>query len=123
MCRNLRAFTASWSLARGLLSVASIMQNLRFVIVIMWLLWLLFQYLAGFGKGGTSLAFWENVYGFDMKCVGEEVVRDATQAPIIDVIDSKDVITTSSLIQVSSNSFNLNMCSYYVRECMSLFMN
>lgn len=57
------------------------------------------MYLAGFGKGGTSLAFWENVYGFDMKCVGEEVVRDATQAPIIDVIDSKDVITTSSLIQ------------------------
>lgn len=75
----------------------------------MWLIWLLFQYVAGFGKGGTSLAFWENVYGFDMKCVGEEVVRDASQAPIIDVIDSKDVITTSSLIQVFSKSETKHM--------------
>ncbi|KAG0556222.1 hypothetical protein KC19_11G036100 [Ceratodon purpureus] len=57
------------------------------------------MFVAGFGKGGTSLSFWENVYGFNMKSVGEEVVRDATQAPIIDVVDSKDVITTSALIQ------------------------
>lgn len=59
------------------------------------------QYVAGFGKGGTSLAFWENVYGFNMRCVGEEVVHDATQSPIIDVVDSKEVITTTSLLQVS----------------------
>lgn len=64
-------------------------------------LWLYVQYVAGFGKGGTSLAFWENVYGFNMRCVGEEVVHDATQSPIIDVVDSKEVITTTSLLQVS----------------------
>lgn len=63
-------------------------------------LWLYVQYVAGFGKGGTSLAFWENVYGFNMRCVGEEVVHDATQSPIIDVVNSKEVITTSSLLQV-----------------------
>jgi hypothetical protein len=64
-------------------------------------LWLNVQYVAGFGKGGTSLAFWENVYGFNMRCVGEEVVHDATQSPIIDIVDSKEVITTTSLLQVN----------------------
>lgn len=39
--------------------------------------WLSIQYVAAFGKGGTSLAFWESVYGFNMKCVGDEVVCDA----------------------------------------------
>jgi protein arginine N-methyltransferase 3 len=34
--------------------------------------------LAGFGKGGTILPFWEDVYGFDMQFVGQEVVHDAT---------------------------------------------
>ncbi|CAM6094824.1 unnamed protein product [Calypogeia fissa] len=57
------------------------------------------MYVAGFGKGGTSLSFWENVYGFDMQCVGEEVVQDATQHPIIDVIASKDVITDTCLLK------------------------
>lgn len=58
------------------------------------------QYIAGFAKGGTSLPFWEDVYGFNMRCVGEEVVQDATQSPIIDVVESKEVITNSCLIQV-----------------------
>lgn len=89
----------------------------------MWLFWFLFQYLVGFGKGGISLVFWENVYGFDMKCVGEEVVCDVIQVLIIDVIDSKDVIIMFLFIQVFFNFFNLNMCFYYVWECMSLFMN
>jgi protein arginine N-methyltransferase 3 len=35
------------------------------------------MYVAGFGKGGTSLSFWENVYGFNMSCIGKEVVEDA----------------------------------------------
>jgi protein arginine N-methyltransferase 3 len=37
------------------------------------------MYVAGFGKGGTSLSFWENVYGFNMSCIGKEVVEDASQ--------------------------------------------
>lgn len=40
-------------------------------------MWILEMYVAAFGKGGTSLAFWESVYGFNMKCVGDEVVCDA----------------------------------------------
>ncbi|GLJ50966.1 hypothetical protein SUGI_1085400 [Cryptomeria japonica] len=56
------------------------------------------MYVAGFGKGGTSLSFWENVYGFNMSCIGKEVVDDATKLPIIDVLESKDIVTeTSSL--------------------------
>lgn len=51
----------------------------------------LFQYVAGFGEGGTSLSFWEDVDGFNTKCVGDEVVCDATQNPIIAVVDSKRV--------------------------------
>jgi len=85
------------------------MQVVKVLSLRMKLIWLLFQYVAGFGKGGTSLSFWENVYGFNMKCIGDEVVRDATQNPIIDVVDSKDVITTSSLIQVLSD-FSPVMC-------------
>jgi protein arginine N-methyltransferase 3 len=57
------------------------------------------MYVAGFGKGGTSLPFWEDVYGFDMQFVGQEVVHDATQMPIIDVVDRKDVVTNSCLVQ------------------------
>lgn len=56
------------------------------------------MFVAGFGKGGTSLPFWENVNGFNMSCIGKEVVDDATQLPIIDVLESKDIVTeTSSL--------------------------
>ncbi|KAG6551599.1 hypothetical protein Mapa_006676 [Marchantia paleacea] len=57
------------------------------------------MFVAGYGKGGTSLSFWENVYGFDMQSVGEEVLYDATLHPIIDVINAKDVITDSCLIK------------------------
>ncbi|KAL2613108.1 hypothetical protein R1flu_024800 [Riccia fluitans] len=57
------------------------------------------MYVAGFGKGGTSLSFWENVYGFDMSTVGEEVLYDATQHPIIDVIAAKDVITDTCFLK------------------------
>jgi len=85
-------------------------QVLRFVILK--LTWLLFQYVAGFDKGGTSLFFWENVYDFSTACVGEEVAREATQAQTIDGVDSKDVITTYSLIQVLSTLFSSMMCSY-----------
>uniref|UniRef100_A0A0D6R5I3 C2H2-type domain-containing protein n=1 Tax=Araucaria cunninghamii TaxID=56994 RepID=A0A0D6R5I3_ARACU len=56
------------------------------------------MYVAGFGKGGTSLPFWENVYGFNMSCIGKEVVDDATELPIVDILESKDIVTeTSSL--------------------------
>ncbi|RWR79740.1 Protein arginine N-methyltransferase [Cinnamomum micranthum f. kanehirae] len=56
-------------------------------------------FVAGFGRGGTSIPFWENVYGFDMSCVGKEVVEDAAQLPIVDVIDSRDIVTNSVSLQ------------------------
>ncbi|ONK63649.1 uncharacterized protein A4U43_C07F17450 [Asparagus officinalis] len=56
-------------------------------------------FIAGFGKGGTSLPFWENVYGFNMSCIGKEVVEDAAKAPIVDVVDSKDIVTKSAALK------------------------
>ncbi|KAJ8573053.1 hypothetical protein K7X08_009564 [Anisodus acutangulus] len=57
------------------------------------------MFAAGFGRGGTSIPFWENVYGFNMSCIGEEIVKDASRIPIVDVIDSCDVITNSTVLQ------------------------
>ncbi|XP_039132604.1 probable protein arginine N-methyltransferase 3 isoform X3 [Dioscorea cayenensis subsp. rotundata] len=56
-------------------------------------------FAAGFGKGGTSLPFWEDVYGFNMSCIGNEAVEDATQVPIVDVIETQDIITESAVVQ------------------------
>eukprot|EP00249_Psilotum_nudum_P017825 c26509_g1_i1 orf=316-2469(+) len=56
------------------------------------------MFIAGFGRGGTSLPFWEDVYGFDMQCIGQEVMEDAAQSPIIDVLEGKDVVTEACLI-------------------------
>ncbi|KAJ6945330.1 protein arginine N-methyltransferase 3 [Populus alba x Populus x berolinensis] len=58
-------------------------------------------YAAGFGRGGTSLPFWEEVYGFNMSCVGKELVQDAAKFPIVDVVDEKDLVTDAVLLQVS----------------------
>lgn len=63
--------------------------------------------MAGFGRGGTSIPFWENVYGFDMSCVGKEVAVDAAQLPIVDVIDSRDIVTNSVSLQVIIKLFFL----------------
>ncbi|GFP93253.1 probable protein arginine n-methyltransferase 3 [Phtheirospermum japonicum] len=57
------------------------------------------MFVAGFGKGATSIPFWENVYGFNMACIGREVVEDAARVPIIDVIDSCDIVTTTKVLQ------------------------
>eukprot|EP00850_Spirogloea_muscicola_P015658 SM000122S25765 [mRNA] locus=s122:162506:166151:- [translate_table: standard] len=57
------------------------------------------MYVAGFGKGGTSLPFWEDVYGFDMSVVGAEVMQDAAQYPIVDAVEGEDVVTTCCQIQ------------------------
>lgn len=61
---------------------------------------LLFQFAAGFGKGCTSLPFWENVYGLDMSCVGKELVEDAAKIPIVDHVDDHDLVTRAAVLQV-----------------------
>ncbi|XP_074566171.1 putative protein arginine N-methyltransferase 3 isoform X2 [Curcuma longa] len=58
---------------------------------------------AGFGRGGTSLPFWENVYGFDMSCIGKKVMKDSYSAPIVDTIDSREIVTETAAI----HSFDL----------------
>ncbi|XP_057976335.1 probable protein arginine N-methyltransferase 3 [Malania oleifera] len=56
-------------------------------------------FVAGFGRGSTSVPFWENVYGFNMSCIGREVLEDAAQAPIVDVVDSQDIVTDAVVLQ------------------------
>ena len=58
------------------------------------------QFAAGFGKGGTSLPFWEEVYGFNMSCVGKELVGAAAKIPIVDVLDKSDIVTDTASLQV-----------------------
>ncbi|KAJ4975134.1 hypothetical protein NE237_000240 [Protea cynaroides] len=54
---------------------------------------------AGFGKGATDIPFWEKVYGFNMSCIGREIVQDAARFPIVDVVKSHDIVTDSVVIQ------------------------
>ncbi|KAK3132532.1 hypothetical protein QOZ80_6AG0524000 [Eleusine coracana subsp. coracana] len=58
---------------------------------------------AGFGKGGTSLPFWENVYGFDMSCIGKEVTLTSARFPVVDVVASQDIVTETAVL----HSFDL----------------
>ncbi|KAJ9538090.1 hypothetical protein OSB04_030823 [Centaurea solstitialis] len=58
------------------------------------------MYVAGFGKGATSIPFWENVYGFNMSCIGNELVEDASHIPIVDVVDGNDLVTNTAPLQV-----------------------
>ncbi|CAL5381522.1 unnamed protein product [Camellia sinensis] len=57
------------------------------------------MFVAGFGRGGTSIPFWENVYGFNMSCIGKELVEDATRVPIVDVVDFCDIVTNTVVLQ------------------------
>ncbi|CAA0831436.1 Probable protein arginine N-methyltransferase 3 [Striga hermonthica] len=57
------------------------------------------MFVAGFGRGATSIPFWENVYGFNMSCIGREVDEGAAQVPIVDVIDSCNIITSTEVLQ------------------------
>ncbi|XP_021752615.1 probable protein arginine N-methyltransferase 3 [Chenopodium quinoa] len=57
------------------------------------------MFAAGFGKGCTSLPFWENVYGIDMSSVGKELVKDAAEFPIVDVVNSHDIVTETATLK------------------------
>lgn len=57
------------------------------------------MFVAGFGKGATSIPFWENVYGFNMSSIGKELVEDAAHIPIVDVVDGNNLVTNTALLQ------------------------
>ena len=40
---------------------------------------------------------WENVYGFDMTCIRNVAMKE----PLVDIVDSKHVVTNSCLVKVS----------------------
>ncbi|KAL3516395.1 hypothetical protein ACH5RR_023297 [Cinchona calisaya] len=57
------------------------------------------MFVAGFGRGGTSLPFWDDVYGFNMSCIGKEVVENAARLPLVDIVDGCDVVTKAQVLQ------------------------
>ncbi|KAJ0531102.1 putative methyltransferase transcription factor C2H2 family [Helianthus annuus] len=57
------------------------------------------MFVAGFGQGATSIPFWENVYGFNMSSIGNELVKDAAHIPIVDVVDGNNLVTNTALLQ------------------------
>ncbi|CAH8359880.1 unnamed protein product [Eruca vesicaria subsp. sativa] len=57
------------------------------------------MFVAGFGKGATSLPFWEDVYGFDMSSIGKEILEDTARIPIVDVVEERHLVTQPALLQ------------------------
>ncbi|KAL0743849.1 hypothetical protein Bca4012_085362 [Brassica carinata] len=57
------------------------------------------MFVAGFGKGATSLPFWEDVYGFDMSSIGKEILEDTARIPVVDVIEERHLVTQAALLQ------------------------
>ncbi|KAJ0263883.1 protein arginine N-methyltransferase 3 [Hirschfeldia incana] len=57
------------------------------------------MFVAGFGKGATSLPFWEDVYGFDMSSIGKEVLEDTARFPVVDVVEARHLVTQAALLQ------------------------
>jgi len=53
------------------------------------------------------------VYGFDMSCIGKEVVEDAAKTSIVDVVDSKDIVTESASLKVSCSSRTITCTVHY----------
>lgn len=37
-----------------------------------------------------------------MSCIGKELVKEAAQIPIVDVVDYQDLVTSSAVLQVGS---------------------
>ncbi|KAF8109486.1 hypothetical protein N665_0095s0058 [Sinapis alba] len=57
------------------------------------------MFVAGFGKGATSLPFWEDVYGFDMSSIGKEILEDTARFPVVDVVEERHLVTQAALLQ------------------------
>eukprot|EP00064_Thunnus_orientalis_P000233 superscaffoldBa00000011_g233 len=47
-----------------------------------------------------KIHWWENVYGFDMTCIRNVAMKE----PLVDVVDSKQVVTNSCLVKVAPDA-------------------
>jgi hypothetical protein len=74
---------------------------------------------AGFGRGGTSLPFWENVYGFDMSCIGKEVTASSARFPLVDILPSQDIVTDTAVLHVSLSNLKTYSVKSFVLRCPS----
>lgn len=50
-----------------------------------------------------------------MSCIGKELVIDAARIPIVDVVDSQDLVTCSAILQVGAF---WHICGCFARHCL-----
>jgi hypothetical protein len=55
------------------------------------------------------LPFWENVYGFDMSCIGKEVTGNSARFPVVDILASEDIVTETAVLNVSPMTYMLQL--------------
>eukprot|EP01059_Diplonema_ambulator_P009622 TRINITY_DN19548_c0_g1_i1.p1 TRINITY_DN19548_c0_g1~~TRINITY_DN19548_c0_g1_i1.p1 ORF type:complete len:535 (+),score=108.52 TRINITY_DN19548_c0_g1_i1:46-1605(+) len=57
------------------------------------------MYAAGVGPEGTHLAFWKNVWGFDMSPIAETSQQEALTTGVVADVDGSKIVTSSALIR------------------------
>lgn len=65
------------------------------------------------GSYDKYVHFWDNVYGFSMKCMKNDVLKEAS----IDTVPSEKIFTTSSVLK----NFNLTTCDIHACQFKSKF--
>lgn len=50
------------------------------------------------------LPVWNNVYGFDMSCIGKQAMAE----PLVDTFDPKQIVTSDVLVKVISVTVSLS---------------
>lgn len=53
-----------------------------------------------------------------MSCVGKEINKDAARFPIVDIIDSSDVVTSTAILQVG-----VSYWSFYDHTYIAIIMS
>jgi hypothetical protein len=57
------------------------------------------MFLAGAGRGATGIEFWDDVCGFSMAPIGEELQRAALKSGVVATVASADILTEATRIR------------------------
>lgn len=64
--------------------------------------------------------FWDNVYGFSMKCMKKEVLREA----FVETVSSEKIVTNAFIIkEIDLKTCNVNACIFSTNFCFTAFRN
>ncbi|KAI2653428.1 Protein arginine N-methyltransferase 8-B [Labeo rohita] len=56
-----------------------------------------------------KIHWWENVYGFDMTCIRNVAMKE----PLVDIVDSKQVVSNACLIKIQRNDYVHALVTYF----------